>query len=99
MLQQSTARARQPSHASIACPHCRARAAVRTSRQITVTYREMHLRCTNDDCGHVFVAELVAIRTISPSACPDAAVDLPLAPPRRKAQNDNGEPPPTAAND
>ena len=90
--------------ASIACPDCTSRAQVRTSRAITPTYRQLHLRCSNDDCGHTFAAELTITHTISPSACPDPSIDLRQAPPRRRADNDNRGPgvslaPAAAAND
>ena len=89
--------------ASIACPHCRCAAQVRTSRAITRMYRQLHLACTNIDCGHTFAAELTVTHTISPSAMPDPAVHLRNAPPRRRADNDNHArlpaPSPRPAND
>ena len=39
--------------------------------------RSLLCQCTNVLCGYTFVASLEAIRTISPSANPDAAIDLP----------------------
>lgn len=68
------------------CPHCRAPAAVRTSRQITPLFREGTYACTNDMCGHVFVCGVEALRTLSPSALPDVEVTLPLSPHMRKTE-------------
>jgi hypothetical protein len=69
---------------AIACPHCKAAARVRSSRELSSLVREIYLRCTNDDCGHVFGGEIAITRTISPSACPDPSVFLPLTAPRRR---------------
>lgn len=60
----------------IRCPHCETRAVVRTSRQENKTLRFLTCQCTNAFCGYTFVASLEAIRTISPSAIPDAEVNL-----------------------
>ena len=88
--------------ATIACPHCRSRARVRTSREVTRTYRQLQLECSNIECGHTFAAELTVTHTISPSACPDPEIHLRQAPPRNTA-NDNTpcgpEVPLTAVND
>ncbi|GAA0462109.1 MULTISPECIES: ogr/Delta-like zinc finger family protein [Sphingomonas] len=70
-----TARPRQP---SFDCPHCRSRAIVRSSAQVTSLVRELDYACTNHRCGHTFVAQLEAVRTIVPSATPSAAVHLPF---------------------
>ena len=75
--------------ASIACPHCRSGAAVRTSRIINRLNRELHLQCTDVDCGHTFAAVLSITHTISPSAQPDPTVQLAIAPPRKLGGNDN----------
>ena len=71
----SIARPRQP---SFDCPHCRARAIVRSSAQVTDLVRELDYACTNHHCGHTFVAQLEAVRTIVPSAMPNPTVHLPL---------------------
>lgn len=60
------------------CPHCRSKATVRNSRQMTVTLRELFLICSNVQCGHTFMAGAEVLRTISPSATPDPSVRLPL---------------------
>lgn len=75
--------------ATIKCPHCRKAARVRTSREVTPTYRQLHIQCGNADCGHTFGAELTITHTISPSACPDPDLHLRRSAPRRPADNDN----------
>lgn len=79
MKPTSIARPRIP---VIACPHCDSRAIVRNSEQMAPLCRELRFRCENDACGHTFVASLEIIRTITPSACPNPNVHLPLAPRR-----------------
>ena len=84
---------------SIACPHCRSRARVRTSREETPLVRNASLQCTNVECGHTFAAQLQITHTIAPSRLPNPAIILPVAPPRQRSMpaNDNGgrEVPPT----
>lgn len=60
------------------CPHCRKRAQVRTSNEITLTMREVYFLCTNIVCGHSWVAVIEATRTISPSGIPNPKVNLPV---------------------
>lgn len=76
------------------CPHCAWGAVVRTSRRLSPLFYEQRLTCTNPDCGHTFVASLIIERTISPSAMPNPAIKLPIAPPRRRVDGT-----PAAAND
>ncbi|WP_082818860.1 ogr/Delta-like zinc finger family protein [Cupriavidus nantongensis] len=64
---------------SIKCPHCRARAAFVKSREMSLTMREVTYRCTNEYCGHVYVANLEVCRTLSPSSIPDPQVHIPLS--------------------
>lgn len=64
---------------SMRCPHCQAAASARTSRSMSRMYREVTYVCRNLKCGHVFVAGLEALRTLSPSAVPHPEVTLPLA--------------------
>ena len=65
------------------CPHCGRTARARTSRQLTDTTRETTYVCRNEYCGHVFVAVTEAVRTLSPPAIPNPAINLPFTP--RKA--------------
>ncbi|WP_343226347.1 ogr/Delta-like zinc finger family protein [Marilutibacter chinensis] len=52
---------------------------MRSSRVLTPVYREVTYACRNFHCGHVFVCNLEAVRTLSPSAIPDPEVQLPLS--------------------
>lgn len=82
----TTERPRAP---SIPCPHCGARAIVRTSEQITALYRELRLSCTNFfDCGHTYVASLTVIKTVHPSAMPNPAIVIPMGTPAPPANDD-----------
>lgn len=78
--------------ASINCPHCGWPAPTRSSRPVTATYREIRFQCTNLECGHTFAGALSITHTIAPSACPNPAIDLPVAPPRRRAGKESGIP-------
>lgn len=60
------------------CPHCRTRAVAIDSREMSRTMREITYRCSNYRCGHVYVASLEVLRTVSLSALPATDVDLPL---------------------
>lgn len=61
------------------CPHCKAPTSARTSRSLSRLYREVTYQCRNSRCGHVFVAGLEALRTLSPSATPCPDINLPFA--------------------
>lgn len=63
----------------MSCPHCKDWAYARTSSQMSALYREITYQCRNLLCGHVFVAGLEAIRTLSPSSIPDPEISLPLS--------------------
>lgn len=77
--------------ATVFCPHCKARAKVIDSRPVLPTAREARAACQNHECGHTFVVQIVAVRTICPSNRPDPNIDLPVARPRSTKKN--GEPP------
>jgi hypothetical protein len=64
---------------SLPCAHCKSRVRACKSRPVTATYKEITYMCQNPDCGHVFVACLEVLRTISLSAMPDAEVRIPLS--------------------
>lgn len=55
----------------ITCPHCQARALIRTSRPLTALVREAYCQCTNLACGHTFKIVVEAVQTLSPSAVPN----------------------------
>ena len=63
---------------TIACPHCRSRMGIITSRQMSPLVREIYFDCRNVDCGHRCVAQLGIIRTLVPSLLPNAEVSLPI---------------------
>jgi len=56
----------------------------------------MRLQCLNVECGATYGAALDITHIISPSAVPNASVQLRQAPPRRRGDNDDA---PVAAND
>lgn len=78
--------------AAINCPHCGSRAPVRSSREVSPTYRHLNLQCANIECGHTFAAALEILYTIAPSATPNPEVNLRMAPPRQRPipANDDG---------
>lgn len=63
----------------MACPHCEAEAAIRTSRMVSDTMRELIYACSNTECGHTFLAVTEIRYTLSPSAIPNPKVLLPLS--------------------
>lgn len=63
----------------IACPHCGHFARVRTSRLLAAVYAEAYMQCDNHLCGHVFVCAVQVLRSVSPSACPNPEIHIPLA--------------------
>jgi hypothetical protein len=65
---------------TLRCPHCRSRVVARTSRELSLTMREIVFVCMDYECGHTFVAQLEAVRTLSPSGKPDPEIGLPLSP-------------------
>ena len=67
------------------CPHCKAKAEVRSSKEITPILREISYSCPDPECGHTFVVHAEAVRTLSPSAKPDPLVYLPMSEHTRRA--------------
>lgn len=67
-----------PHQTGTLCPHCASRCGTVKTRQITETYREVTYCCSNTACGHVFVAEVNAVRTLSPSLIPNPEITLPV---------------------
>lgn len=67
--------------------------AIRSSRGLTPTYRQLIYACHDGECGATFGAELTITHGISPSAIPDPAISLRMSPPRiRRADNDSFPP-------
>lgn len=61
------------------CPHCKARALTRSSKEVSPILREVFYQCPDPECGHTFVVHAEAVRTLSPSAKPDPLVYLPIS--------------------
>lgn len=66
------------------CPHCHCAANCRSSREITVTHRELYYECTNLFCGHAWHASESYDYGLRPSVIPDPRVDLPMRVPNRQ---------------
>lgn len=60
---------------AVVCPHCKQRALVRTSRQITETFRELWGICTN--CGFKGKGHVAWDMEATPSLLPNPKVHLP----------------------
>ncbi len=60
------------------CPHCRTRALIRSSRELSPMLREITKACQAAECGHTYVVPAEIARTLSPSAKPDPDVFLPI---------------------
>lgn len=61
------------------CPHCGARAIIRTSEQMSQTMRQLTYQCRDPECGHTFLVGAEILRTLSPSAKPNPTVLLPIS--------------------
>lgn len=61
------------------CPHCEWPCVIRTSTKLSALTRESMYACTNVECGHTFVGLTEIVRTLSPSATPNPAINLPLS--------------------
>lgn len=60
------------------CPHCGGVCDSIRTNQLSPLVREIHYRCRNEACGHIFVAEIQAVRTVAPSFLPNPDVHLPV---------------------
>lgn len=67
-----------PHQTGTLCPHCASRCRTVKTRQITETYREVTYACSNQACGFIFVADVNAVRTLSPSLIPNPEIKLPV---------------------
>ncbi|MFY9327826.1 MAG: ogr/Delta-like zinc finger family protein [Georgfuchsia sp.] len=68
------------------CPHCKAKAVIRTSREMSSLTVEHTIQCQNVECAHTWVAHTSAVRTIAPSMCPDPTVYIQRSPRSPAAQ-------------
>lgn len=75
------------------CPHCDHHLVVRSSRAITPLTKQKTLQCRNPRCGASFSYVGGIDRQISPSACPNPRVDIPMAAPRARSGPDNDDQP------
>jgi predicted RNA-binding Zn-ribbon protein involved in translation (DUF1610 family) len=64
---------------TIRCPHCQSYAVARSSRELSITLREITYQCTRPECGHTYISNLEVVRTLSPSAMPRDGVTLPIS--------------------
>lgn len=64
---------------SIPCPHCQHPVKAAKSRAMSNMMKEITYMCQNPDCGHVFVASLEVMRTLSLSATPNSEVHIPIS--------------------
>lgn len=59
----------------LSCPHCDSGVKIRTSKQMTPTYRVLYVYCTNkDDCGWRAVADMTMGDVIVPSKIPNPEI-------------------------
>ncbi|WP_176212921.1 ogr/Delta-like zinc finger family protein [Halomonas sp. BC1] len=59
----------------LSCPHCDSWVKIRTSKQMTPTYRVLYVYCTNKDgCGWRATADMTMGDVIAPSKMPDPEV-------------------------
>lgn len=64
---------------STKCPHCKSKAVYSKSTELTPCYRRITFRCSNDDCGHIFVCGLNVEYTNTLSSIPDPTIRIPLS--------------------
>ncbi|MEB0137973.1 MULTISPECIES: ogr/Delta-like zinc finger family protein [unclassified Undibacterium] len=64
---------------SLPCPHCEQPVRAIKSRTMSPMFKEITYRCNNPDCGHVFIAGLEVLRTISLSATPNCLMKIPIS--------------------
>lgn len=69
----------------MACPHCKGPARVRDSRRVSELCREGIVECQAAECGWRGTFSTGYVHTLTPSARPDPAVNLPLSPSAREA--------------
>lgn len=63
----------------ITCPHCNMRALQRRTVVMSPLVREKVYRCTNDECGHVFITIEEIQRTVVPPRVLNPSINLPLS--------------------
>ncbi|WP_343560450.1 ogr/Delta-like zinc finger family protein [Kiloniella sp. b19] len=61
----------------VKCPHCKSPANNTRTVVVSETLKEIRYHCTNEKCGHIFLADLEIKRTLVPSDCPNADIKIP----------------------
>lgn len=63
---------------TLPCPHCQGRVRARKTRPMSALMTEITYMCQNPDCGHVFIASLEVVRslTLPPSPNPEVHIKL-----------------------
>jgi hypothetical protein len=64
---------------NLPCPHCKNRVRAVKSRPMSSLMKEITYMCQNPDCGHVCVASLEVLRTLSLSAMPDPEIRIAIS--------------------
>lgn len=63
------------------CPHCGSWLKIRTSKQMTPTYRVIYFYCSDkEECGYRTTADVEITHTLSPSRNPNPEINIPLHP-------------------
>lgn len=65
----------RPRSNSTHCPHCQTACKTIKTEQVTRLVRHITYACP--ECGHIFIAELTAVRTLAPSKYPHEDVHIP----------------------
>ncbi len=73
---------------SIACPHCKGPVRATKSRSMGDLLKEVTYACKDPECGHVFVAGLEVLRTVSLSSKPNPKVRIPISQHVRRTTED-----------
>lgn len=86
----------------VCCPACGGKAYAQAVGKHTLLFREVYFECRNPDaCGHRFVVEMTAMRTVKVSRFPTPRHRLPMTTwmpaANDRAANDDAPPPPPEA--
>ena len=64
---------------SLPCAHCHGTVKAAKSRTMSTMMKEITYICLNPECGHVDVASLEVLRTLSLSAMPDPEICITIS--------------------
>lgn len=59
------------------CPHCQSPCKTTNSKNLSDTYKESYVYCTNDACGGRYVFGSEPVRELTPSQTPNPLINLP----------------------